>query len=113
VQSIISPWGDIAVAHIQVVVNVDDVPEEAFREQDALVNQWVLCSGVFPGCGVSINSAACCGLVCRHFLARYFKDATSWVLPALYVLLKDLRRLAQTVRIPSPHTLQHHIGLQR
>ncbi|KAF8530902.1 hypothetical protein JB92DRAFT_2854242 [Gautieria morchelliformis] len=69
VQSIVSPWGDIAVAHIQVVVNMDDVPEDAFKEQDMLVNQ--------------------------HFLTRYFKDATSWVLPALYVLLKDLRRLAQ------------------
>ncbi|KAF8592763.1 hypothetical protein K439DRAFT_1656156 [Ramaria rubella] len=69
VQSIITPWGDIAIAHIQVVVNADDVPEDAFKEQDALVNQ--------------------------HFLSRYFKDATSWVLPALYVLLKDLRRLAE------------------
>ncbi|KAF8514852.1 PCI-domain-containing protein [Hysterangium stoloniferum] len=69
IPSVIAPWGDIAVAHVQVFVYVGDMPEDAFREQDALVNQ--------------------------HFLVRFFKDSTSWVLPALYVLLRDLRHLAQ------------------
>ncbi|KIJ37476.1 hypothetical protein M422DRAFT_260151 [Sphaerobolus stellatus SS14] len=39
--SIIAPWGDIAIAHVQVIVNADDAPEEAYKEQDALINQCV------------------------------------------------------------------------
>jgi len=42
-QSIMSPWGDIALTHVQVVVHADDMPEEAFKQQETLVHQSVLC----------------------------------------------------------------------
>lgn len=41
IPSIVAPWGDIAVTHVQVLVNAEDAPEEAFKEQDALINQCV------------------------------------------------------------------------
>lgn len=46
-------------------------------------------------------------------MTRYFKDATSWVLPTLYVLLKDLRRLAQKVYTLSPISIQLHADISQ
>lgn len=54
-QSIIIPWGDIAITHIQVVVNMDDVPEEAFNEQDTLVNQQVYFASLNKSLYLNLN----------------------------------------------------------
>ncbi|GJJ07214.1 hypothetical protein Clacol_001414 [Clathrus columnatus] len=77
IPSVIAPWGEIAVTYVQVIV-YDDEPENAYKEHDTLVNTK---EDVFTRK--------------IRFMARFFKDTTSWALPTLYVLLQDLRKLAE------------------
>ncbi|KZT42926.1 hypothetical protein SISSUDRAFT_1069109 [Sistotremastrum suecicum HHB10207 ss-3] len=65
--SIVDPWGEIAIAHVQVLVNVEDKNfVESYREQAALLNLFL----------------------------RFFVTKSGWTLPVLYTVLRDLRELS-------------------
>ncbi|KZS97802.1 hypothetical protein SISNIDRAFT_477193 [Sistotremastrum niveocremeum HHB9708] len=65
--SIVDPWGEIAIAHVQVLVNIEDKNfVESYREQAALLNLFL----------------------------RFFVTKSGWTLPVLYTVLRDLRELS-------------------
>ncbi|KAH7105633.1 PCI-domain-containing protein [Auriculariales sp. MPI-PUGE-AT-0066] len=65
--TIVSPWDEIAIAHVRAIVHVvDDNYPEAYTAQRDVANAFL----------------------------RYFITSTSWILPVLYTILGDLRDLA-------------------